>query len=181
MTDELVSSAARPSRNRRVPMITRNLGHPRGIVGRITGRLMSRGNDCLNEWVVDRLAERHTSGIRRIVEIGPGPGVGLGYLLEAFPAAQVWGIDHSAVMVRQARRSNSDAVRSGRLMVMRGDSDALARHEKLHARSAPETSAEPGVGAPRWPSRSSRWPCRRCSFPSTCAANQEWQRPSFRR
>ena len=128
MTDELVSSTARPSRNRRVPMITRNLGHPRGIFGRITGRLMSRGNDCLNEWVVDRLAERHTSGIRRIVEIGPGPGVGLSYLLEAFPAAQVWGLDHSAVMVRQARRSNSDAVRSGRLMVIRGDLDTLARH-----------------------------------------------------
>ena len=82
----------------------------------------------MNEWVVDRLAERHKSGIRRIVEIGPGPGVGLSYLLEAFPAAMVWGLDHSAVMVRQARRSNSDAVRSGRLMVMRGDPDALARH-----------------------------------------------------
>jgi SAM-dependent methyltransferase len=107
-------------------MITRNLGHPRGIVGHVTGRMMFRGNDCLNEWVVDRLADRFGSGIKRIIEIGPGPGVGLSYLLGAFPAAQVWGVDHSAVMVKQARRNNSAAVRSGRLTVVRGDLAALA-------------------------------------------------------
>jgi SAM-dependent methyltransferase len=106
-------------------MITRQLAHPRGIVGHITGRLMLRGNDCLNEWVVDRLADRRGTVFRRIVEIGPGPGVGLAYLLEAFPAARVWGIDHSAVMVRQARHNNAEAIRSGRLEVVRGDLDAL--------------------------------------------------------
>ncbi len=126
MTEELVSSGIQPSKTRRLPTITRNLGHPRGIVGHFTGRLMHRGNDSLNEWVVDRLADRHESGISRIIEIGPGPGVGLSYLLAAFPAAQVWGIDHSAVMVRQARRNNSEAVRSGRLNVLRGDLNTLS-------------------------------------------------------
>jgi SAM-dependent methyltransferase len=125
MTDELVSSAIQPAKARRMPTITRNLGHPRGIVGHFTGRLMHRGNDSLNEWVVDRLADRHESGIDRIVEIGPGPGVGLSYLLSAFPGAKVWGIDHSALMVRQARRNNSEATRSGRLNVLRGNLDAL--------------------------------------------------------
>jgi len=126
MTEELLSSAIQPSRTRRLPMIARHLGHPRGIVGHFTGRLMFRGNDPINEWVVDRLADRHELGIRRIIEIGPGPGGGLNYLLAAFPAAQVWGIDHSAVMVRQARRNNSEAVRSGRLNVIRGDLDTLS-------------------------------------------------------
>jgi len=126
MTYELGVSAPRPSRTQRVPMITRHLGHPRGIFGHVTGRMMLRGNDCLNEWVVDSLADRDGSGIRRIVEVGPGPGVGITYLLGAFPAAQVWGIDHSAVMVKQARHRNAEAVRSGRLTLMRGDLDALA-------------------------------------------------------
>ena len=107
MTYELGVSAPRPSRTQRVPMITRHLGHPRGIFGHVTGRMMLRG-------------------IRRIVEVGPGPGVGITYLLGAFPAAQVWGIDHSAVMVKQARHRNAEAVRSGRLTLMRGDLDALA-------------------------------------------------------
>jgi trans-aconitate methyltransferase len=76
---------------------------------------MARGNECLNEWVVDRLAASRSARGGRIVEIGPGPGVGLSYVLAAFPTAQVWGIDQSAVMLRQARHRNAAAIRTGRL------------------------------------------------------------------
>lgn len=94
--------------------LTRQLGRPRGVLGRIAARRMARGNECLNEWVVDRLAASRSARGGRIVEIGPGPGVGLSYVLAAFPTAQVWGIDQSAVMLREARHRNAAAIRTGR-------------------------------------------------------------------
>jgi len=109
----------------RATIIPRHLGHPRGIVGRVTGRMMVRGNECLNEWIVDELADRTRSEMRRIVEVGPGPGVGLSYLLAAFPAAQVCGIDHSGLMVKQARRRNAASVQSGRLTLVQGNVNVI--------------------------------------------------------
>jgi trans-aconitate methyltransferase len=109
----------------RAPMTARQWARPSGLVGHVSGRLMARGNDCLNEWVVDRLAERSTPPVRRVAEIGSGPGVGLTHLLAAFPTAQVWGIDQSAVMLRQARRRNASDSRTGRLTLVRGDTTAV--------------------------------------------------------
>src|SRR6478672_3837038 len=96
------------SGGKQVPIISRHLGNPHGIVGHVAGRMMVRGNECINEWVVDELVDRNRSEITRIVEVGPGPGVGLSYLLAAFPAAQVWGIDHSGLMVEQGRSGNAE-------------------------------------------------------------------------
>ena len=86
---------------------------------------MVRGNCCFNEWIVDQLADRGGSEVRRIVEVGSGPGIGLAYLLAAFPDAQLWGIDHSAVMLKQARTRNAAAIRSGQLTLTNGDLDCL--------------------------------------------------------
>ena len=106
---------------RRPPAVGKHLGHPRGVLGHLAGRMMVRGNESLNEWLVDQLAERNEWDGSRIVEVGFGPGLGLANLLAAFPSARVWGIDHSAVMVQQARFRNIAAVRSGRLTLRRGD------------------------------------------------------------
>lgn len=121
MTSEFDGSEPRPTRGRRSPLIPRQLGHPRGLVCHLTGRMMVRRNCCLNEWVVDQLTNRDGSDITRIVEVGPGPGLGLAYLLAAFPKAQVWGIDHSAVMLRLAKTRNAAAIRSDRLTLTNGD------------------------------------------------------------
>jgi ubiquinone/menaquinone biosynthesis C-methylase UbiE len=53
----------------------------------------------------------------RVLEIGFGPGVGIGELARS--AGQVYGVDHSAVMVRQASRRNAAAVRAGRVSLVR--------------------------------------------------------------
>jgi trans-aconitate methyltransferase len=107
--------------------VARQFGNPRGVVGRLVGRAMARGNRDLNAWVVRTLRERlDPDAVTRVVEIGPGPGIGLACLLDAFPAAQVWGVDQSATMLGQARRHNVAAVRAGRLRLVHADASEVA-------------------------------------------------------
>jgi ubiquinone/menaquinone biosynthesis C-methylase UbiE len=77
-----------------------------------------------NIWVVSLLAPRPTD---RVLEIGFGPGVAIAELAPRVPAGHVHGLDHSAVMVRQARRRNRAAVREGRVVLARGSVDRLPR------------------------------------------------------
>ena len=67
----------------------------------------------------------HDAAVVRVAELGPGPGVGLEALLARFPAAHVWGVDLSPVMLAQSRRRNRTAVSSGRLTLLEGDVSAL--------------------------------------------------------
>jgi trans-aconitate methyltransferase len=107
-------------------VLARQFGHPRGLVGRLVGRGMARGNRDFNTWVVQSLRKRRDSdGVTRVVELGPGPGVGLACLLDAFPRAQVWGVDQSSAMLGQARRHNAPAVGAGRLQLVRGGTSAV--------------------------------------------------------
>jgi SAM-dependent methyltransferase len=50
----------------------------------------------------------------QVLEIGFGPGVAVAELVRA-GAGHVYGIDHSAVMLRQASRRNAAAIRAGRV------------------------------------------------------------------
>lgn len=112
--------------------IARQFGHPRGMAGRLVGRMMARGNGAFNVWMVQSLRERLEPGaVTRVVELGPGPGVGLACLLEAFPRAQVWGVDRSSTMLGQARRRNAPAVRTGRLQLAQGDTSTVQRFAPL--------------------------------------------------
>jgi trans-aconitate methyltransferase len=116
--------AARPVDPR--TWLARQFGHPRGPVGHLVGRLMVRGNGAFNTWVVESLRERlHPEAVTNVVELGPGPGVGLACLLDAFPRAQVWGVDQSPTMLGQAGRRNAPAVRAGRLRLVQGGASAV--------------------------------------------------------
>jgi SAM-dependent methyltransferase len=81
-----------------------------------------------NEWVVSLLDVRPAD---RVLEVGFGPGVAVRALAARATSGCVLGIDHSPVMVRQARRRNAAAVRAGR----------------VDLRLAPVTSL-PDLGAP---------------------------------
>lgn len=81
---------------------------------------MARGNDCLNEWVVERLFARNGPQVERIVEIGPGPGVGLEHLLAAFPTARV---GHRPV--HRDAQAGSTPQFGGRLTLTCGDTAAV--------------------------------------------------------
>jgi trans-aconitate methyltransferase len=100
----------------------RQFGNPSGVLGGIAGRAMAKGNAGFNTWLVGSLAEQvPPAGVGRLLELGHGPGVGLGLLLAAFPDAAVFGLDRSAAMVAQATARNRAAIDAGRLQLQRGD------------------------------------------------------------
>ena len=109
-------------------IIARQFGRPRGLLGRLVGRGMARGNGEFNRWVVHEVGEHCPDGgdERRIVELGPGPGIGLEEVLRQFPRARVWGVDPSPEMLSQSRKRNATAVEAGRLELVQGDVASLA-------------------------------------------------------
>ncbi len=106
-------------------LVGRQFANPRGLVGRLVGRAMVRGNATFNRWLIETVADRTGAELARIAELGCGPGVGLEKLLLVFPAAQVWGIDRSPVMIVQSRRRNAREIEGGRLHLIQGDVSAL--------------------------------------------------------
>jgi trans-aconitate methyltransferase len=106
--------------------LAQQFGHPSGLLGAVVGRGMARGNAELSRWVVQQAKARHGDGVSRVAELGPGPGVGLETLLAEFPAAQVWGVDLSSVMLSQSRKRNRSAVTAGRLTLLEGGVAALS-------------------------------------------------------
>ncbi len=94
-------------------IVARQFGHPRGLLGRLVGRAMASSNAAFSRWTVAQVRQHAAATIARVVELGPGPGIGLEELLRAFPEAQVWGVDLSREMLAQSRRRNASAAAGG--------------------------------------------------------------------
>jgi SAM-dependent methyltransferase len=97
--------------------------HPRGAAGSVTGWVFAHrpSNRQRNGWVVSLLGVRPAD---RVLEIGFGPGLAVAELVRA-GAGHVHGIDHSAVMLRQAARRNAAAIRAGRVTLIKASVDQL--------------------------------------------------------
>lgn len=97
--------------------------HPRGAAGRVTAWEMAHrpSNRQRGRWVVSLLGVQPAS---RVLEIGFGPGLAVAALVRA-GAGHVYGIDHSAVMLRQASRRNAAPIRAGRVTLMRASVDQI--------------------------------------------------------
>jgi SAM-dependent methyltransferase len=104
--------------------LMRQFHHPRGIGGRVAGWVMAhrRSNRQRNRWAVSLLDVRPTD---RVLEIGFGPGVAIAELAGRATRGQVYGIDHSQVMVRQASRRNAAAIRAHRVHLAHTSVDRL--------------------------------------------------------
>lgn len=89
---------------------------PRGLFGRLAGRLMARLNRAQNEEIAGILA---VGSGDRVLEVGCGPGVLLGLLMRATDG-EVVGVDPSPDMVAMARRRNRATVGADRLTVRTG-------------------------------------------------------------
>lgn len=98
--------------------------HPRGLGGQVAGWVMGRraSNVERNRWAVGLLDVRPTD---RVLEVGCGPGVALAALAERAVEGSVVGVDHSDVMIRQARRRNAAAVAAGRVRLVHASVDGL--------------------------------------------------------
>jgi SAM-dependent methyltransferase len=100
--------------------MARQFGRPSGPAGHLVTRLLARGNDRFNRWLVHELLAA-VPAPRAVIELGCGPGIALQELLVTYPNAHVIGVDPSTVVLKSARRRNASAVAAGRLTLVSGD------------------------------------------------------------
>lgn len=104
--------------------IKSQFGHPRGALGHLVGYVIAHAgpNPERSRQTVARLGIR---GESRVLEIGFGPGLAIGWAAEVATDGLVAGVEVSEVMLRQALRRNSRAVAEGRVDLRLASADAL--------------------------------------------------------
>jgi SAM-dependent methyltransferase len=97
---------------------------PTGAGGHLAGWIMGRrpSNVARSRWAVQLLDVRPTE---RVLELGCGPGVALAALAAFANRGTVVGVDHSPVMISQARRRNRAAVRDGRVRLVQASVETV--------------------------------------------------------
>ena len=97
---------------------------PRGMLGSLAGWIMARraSNIARNRWTVELLAVK--SGAQ-VLEIGCGPGIGIGAALEAARGTRITGLDHSVLMISKAARRHAAALKADRLDLWQGPLETL--------------------------------------------------------
>lgn len=94
---------------------------PKGALGRLGGQLMSQDH-WLPAWVLDLLEiNPHDS----VLEVGSGPGVGLGLAAARAQEGRVVGVDPSETMLEMARRRNHARIEAGRVELRSGTVEKL--------------------------------------------------------
>lgn len=111
-------------KQRLVHSVVRQFHRPTGPGGNVAGWVMGRrsSNVQRNRWAVNLLDVQPTD---RVIELGCGPGVALAALASRAARGLVVGVDHSAVMLRQARRRNAAAIGAGRVRLIQAPVEHL--------------------------------------------------------
>jgi SAM-dependent methyltransferase len=104
--------------------LIRQAHKPTGPAGHVEGWIFGRrsSNVRRNRWAVELLEIQPTD---RVIELGCGPGVAVAALANRATMGLVVGVDHSEVMISQARRRNADAIRQGRVRLIRAPVERL--------------------------------------------------------
>jgi SAM-dependent methyltransferase len=105
--------------------IVEQFRRPAGLLGPLAGWIMAtrRSNLERNRWTVSLLGIKEGD---RVLELGFGPGVAVAMASAmAGPTGRVIGIDHSSVMLAQARRRNRAIIRDGRADLMLSGLDRI--------------------------------------------------------
>lgn len=96
-------------------------GRPRGIPGLLGGAIMRRGNAEQETWAV---AHAGLAPGKQVLEVGPGPGVGLALAAEAVaPGGRAIGVDPSPAMREMARRRCAVHLAVGHAALRAGTAD----------------------------------------------------------
>jgi cyclopropane fatty-acyl-phospholipid synthase-like methyltransferase len=92
---------------------------PHGLLGHVAGLIMATrlSNRQRNEWTVGLL---HLEPGHRVLEIGSGPGIALEFCAAKVTDGHIVGLDHSAVMVKQAQRRLAEEISAGRAQIRLG-------------------------------------------------------------
>lgn len=92
----------------------KNLANPKGFWGLIVSKWLDGSLDLY----VDLEKHIDLQGIDSVLEIGFGTGVGLKYFSAKYPW-QIYGIDHSGMMLKRALSNNSIGIREGKVHLRR--------------------------------------------------------------
>jgi arsenite methyltransferase len=109
-------------------VLMKGFGRPEGVLGRLGGWLMARGNGPTEKHVV-KVAQLQPK--EYVLVLGPGPGVGL--IAAAKYAGIVVGVDPSDTMLLAARHHCGELVEAGKVQLIRGD--AADTHQPDHSAS----------------------------------------------
>src|SRR6266511_3206911 len=104
-----------------------------------------RSNQQRNSWAVSLLDVQPTD---RVLEIGFGPGIAIAELAGRATRGQVYGIDHSEVMVQQASGRNAAAIRAHRVHLAHASVEQLPSFDGPLVPILPFISV--GSGPTRW-------------------------------
>lgn len=110
-------------RGRGLRVLAGQLGYPQGVLGRLVGRLLNRGNAKTIAAAVQALDPAPGANL---ADLGFGGGIGLRLLLErATPSGRVHGVDRSATMLAAAERRFRPEVGAGRLHLQQASLERL--------------------------------------------------------
>ena len=105
-------------------------GCPTGFWGSIAGKIMAytSSNQDRIRWTTSLLDIKPND---RLLEIGFGPGFAIELVSKIASEGFIAGVDHSEVMVRQAGKRNSRAIRDGRVVLRLGSASNLPKFDQL--------------------------------------------------
>lgn len=98
--------------------------NPTGPAGHVVSWIFGHrsSNVRRNRWAVELLEVQPTD---RVIELGCGPGVAVAAIADRATRGLVVGIDHSEVVIGQARRRNAEAMKQGRVRLMQSPVENL--------------------------------------------------------
>lgn len=129
-------------------LLVRQFGRPTGPLGALAGLVM-RLRPSNRERSLRTVALLELRPQDRVLEVGFGPGLAVERAAQLASRGSVAGVDHSEVMVRQARRRNRRAIEAGRVDLRLGSAERLpdfgVRFDKVFAVNVHMFWAEPAA------------------------------------
>ena len=119
---------------------------PTGTLGRLAGFTMAHrpSNVRRNAFTIDLLEIEPDDDV---LELGYGPGLAIELASRRIVGGRIIGIDHSAVMQRQATRRNAAAIAAGKVRLLVGDlldpSNPLPSFDKIYSVNVVQFWPEP--------------------------------------
>lgn len=98
--------------------IARNFRQPKGLLGKLIGLLMNKGNDSMNRITIQLLNVQPDD---HVLEIGFGNGKYIREIAQKMQNGCVAGVDFSETMVRQAKKRNKMFIKEGIVDIKLGE------------------------------------------------------------